>query len=211
MPYEFKFYENDDGGAAPRFRCTLKKKRCTHVNPQTHKRCGREEIIGVELCWQHLRLDRNLRIRPSELGPHAGLGLFADNGTDNNEIVFHTRDQIIEYGGELIDGDQKNARYGARTAPYAVEQHNQLHTNQDGACLRSVGSTANHKPRNANLKRNEANARLVDSVPVRLDAVKNIRNGSEIFISSGSRYVLNDQHSHHTTLKVRSRSRYQSR
>jgi hypothetical protein len=195
MPKQFQYYTPADN-QRPRFECLLHKLRCEHQNKNSHQRCRRFSIIGATLCWQHLATDRQLRIKPSTL-PHGGLGLFANNGTENREIVFRgprkTRygesrgDFITEYTGEVLSNKATDLRYGENnTAPYGARINKSFVA--DGACLRTAGTLANHKPHS------QANARLVSNgKTLYLEAIKPIRNGQEIFIDYGSEYELRNE------------------
>ena len=177
------------------FGCQLYKLQCEHISNKSGHRCRRFQIIGAGFCWQHLETDRHLKIKKSTL-PHGGLGLFAYNGTNNDAIVFSAPkktkygqrpgDFIIEYTGETLPRQEIDRRYGNYTAPYGADINKQFVT--DAACLRSSGSIANH------MSHSKANARLISNrTSIRLEATKNIRNGSEIFIDYGSEYQLGDE------------------
>jgi len=200
MPYQFSFKEDDDD--VPIFQCHLKHYRCEHINPKTGKRCNRQQYIGFDRCWKHLETDFHLKIKPSSI-PHAGRGLFAFNGMDNNDIVFRGSrekgDRIIAYNAELISGVEIEERYGEFTAPYAVEINKELV--EDGACWRSAGSIANHK------SHSRANAKLyIFQNRAYLRATKNIRNGQEITIDYGKDYNLSEKGIHSETKYVRGKS-----
>ena len=67
-------------------------------------RCRKRCLIGLDLCWIHLRSVKHLRIKDAGL---LGKGLFADDGTEEHNLVFNIGDNIIEYDGELMDAAQK--------------------------------------------------------------------------------------------------------
>jgi hypothetical protein len=83
-----------------------------------------------------------------------------------NAIIFEKGDTIIEYGGELLDDEELDERYGEEnTAPYAVNTKED--TNRDCACERSAGSSANTSAGHSNAKfalnRTHTEAKLVAS------------------------------------------------
>ena len=193
MPKQFQYYTPADN-PQPHFQGPLSKLQCQHTIQSTGHRCRRYQIIGAGFCWKHLETDRHLKIQTSTV-PGGGLGLFAFDGTsDNQHIVFsgpkktmygqRPGDFIIEYTGETLPQATMNMRYGKEnTAPYGAEI-NKLFV-EDSALLRSAGSLANHKPHS------KANARLVSNGRViRLEATKSILNGAEIFIDYGDSYDI---------------------
>ena len=182
MPKYFNF--RDDRNQT-RFDDLLKKERCHHHLPTSgHPRCKRNVIIGSPFCFQHRK---NIRVGPSTL-PNAGTGLFADNGTQNNAVVFDKNDQITDYHGENVSRAVISNRYGNRaTAPYGIE----LNRDQamDGALKRGLGTLINHQPKHkANTRfsvaRNRQNVHLV--------ATKKIRNHKEMFVNYGKTYKLRE-------------------
>lgn len=117
MSKKFKFYIVDE----LQFQCPLSSLRC-HGKTKKGTRCGRKCVIGFELCYQHLRSDKHLRILPSTI-PNAGKGLFAMDTTKNdNAIIFRAGDKICDYSGQLINEEQLNERYEDKTASYAVKK-----------------------------------------------------------------------------------------
>ena len=101
--------------------------------------------MGVQRCWQHLKLHWKLRIR--DTGTPMRLGLFAVGRTNNpREIVFKDGDIITDFLGELIQTDDHDDRYGRETSPYAFYDPRSGWIT-DPACRRGVGSFINHKPR----------------------------------------------------------------
>ena len=84
------------------------------------KRCKRPVIIVYELCFQHKRADDEVVVKKSPIS-HAGNGLYADNITDNDDIIFRKGDRICQYDGENVTADVLQQRYGNNTAPYAIQ------------------------------------------------------------------------------------------
>ena len=208
MPKQFQYYSPSET-VSPRFQGPLYKLQCQHIIQSTGHRCRRFQIIGAGYCWKHLETDRHLKIGVSTV-PNGGLGLFAFNGSrDNHEIVFsgpkrtqygeRRGDFITQYNGETLPRATIDRRYGeVNTAPYGAEINRQFI--EDAALLRSAGSLANHKPHS------QANARLVSNGnSVRLEATKNIRNDSEIFIDYGAEYDIGAEGTdyRHTTRYIR--------
>ena len=211
MPYQFKFLNvaeqqqntisdnnkntNTNTNIAS-FQCPLKKYQCIHVNPNTGRRCQRKQYIGFNLCFQHLATDKRLKIKESTIRG-AGKGLFAYNGTNNDEIVFKMGERIIDYNAEIITTEEINKRYGEdNTAPYTVRINKDLV--EDGACQRSSASIANNRPLSySNTKFYLYNKKIY------LKAIKNIRNNQEITIDYGNEYIMNQEGNQHETKYIR--------
>ena len=91
--------------------------------------------------------------------------------------------------------NQLNNRYGEYTPPYAykIDKNNF----RDASLKRGVGSLGN-------TNRNKNNARISPNTinkTATLKATKNIRNGSEIFVSYGSDYSMDEPTSFRTYYK----------
>ncbi len=187
MPYVFKYHRKCDDAT---FQCPVKRFQCEHV-VGANTQCKRHQYIGFSLCYQHLAIDAHLKIAPAT-NPDHGKGLFATNGTSNNDIVFNKDDRIIQYNGEVLNKAELDDRYGGNnkdTAPYGFQVNNNKYV--DSACLRSAGSLANHKPLQT------ANAKLYYSTGsgnVYIRATKNIKNNQEIFVNYGRSYKFIDNH-----------------
>ena len=127
------------------FNRNLQGRRC--IGHCTNgRRCSRRSVIGCPYCYQHLKSDQHLRIRPSTI-QNARKGLFAEDSTQApNAILFRRDDDIIEYIGETIDRAELNRRYHHHTAPYALQvrgdNNNPLYI--DAATIRG-GSLSNHR------------------------------------------------------------------
>ena len=144
----------------------------------------------------------HLRIQTSTI-PGAGKGLFAlDRSRPHRQVLFHANAIICEYGGEILDEDEKDERYEDKTAPYAVRINRNRY--EDGATERGVGSLANEPPRGR-----DANARLAlynvrgGNGRVRLIAESPIRNGDEIFVEYGEEYGMAEPGVHYSTTSRR--------
>lgn len=188
MPKQFIFRGNES-----HFNCILEKERCVGLT-KSGGRCNRESIIGFEYCYQHLLLDKHLRIKKSTLH-HAGMGLFAmDKTKDANAIIFRIGATIVEYKGDLTTQLSIDNLYGNATAPYAVKVSNNVII--DCACRRGVGSLANTYPNHNNAALSAYHGRA------RIKATKNIRNNQEIFCSYGNSYKLQEQGVSHKTTNI---------
>ena len=170
MVYTFEYSVNGQ----VTFRGDLRGQRCIG-HCRNGRRCSRRSVIGCPYCFQHLKSDRHLRIKPSTIH-NAGKGLFAEDSTQApNAIIFRRNDNIVEYTGQNIDIDELNRRYHHHTAPYALQvrgDNDPLYV--DAATVRGVGSLSNHRAGN------HQNARFVvnyQNNTARLRAIKNIRNG----------------------------------
>jgi len=190
MPKRFEYSSPVD--ERPRFECTLIRVQCHHIR-SNGERCRRFQSTGVSLCPCHLQTDRFLKISTSTVH-NAGSGLFACDKTKlDGSIIFsydrtrHCGDFITEYTGQIISEVATDRRYGRdNTVPYGVRLTDRL--NIDAACIRGVGSFANHK------EGKKANARLIsDGKRVYLEATKPIRNGHEIFIDYGRDFNIRQE------------------
>jgi hypothetical protein len=155
----------------------LQSTQCTFVRDgrQCKKRCQ----IGLYYCWIHLRSEKKVRIKDSAYGK----GLFADNGTNNNEIVFKSGQTILEYEGEEMTRAQKLARYGTHTAPYGVQKSNNQY--YDCGISRCAAGLINHKSHSTANSRFSVHPNL-PGVRIKVQQGKTIRNGREIFVSYNS-------------------------
>lgn len=176
------------------FECQVESLQCTE-HTKAGAQCRRRTVIGSPYCATHLKFNHHLTIKPSTI-PGAGKGLFAINPLKTakpNEIIFRQHERIVIYHGERITEEELLERYRDKTGPYAVVVSNadvkeKDREYEDGACTRCIGSIANTKTRydqcNARLGKYQGEARLM--------AVKNIRNGQEIFCWYGEEYNLNE-------------------
>ena len=198
MPKQFKFFINNQLN----FQCRLQSEQCTAIKPNGLQ-CRNRTVIGTNICWTHLLHRDHLRILDT---PH-GKGLFAKNPRKApNAVIFSRAQRIISYGGQIIDLWDLNRRYGKKTAPYGVDIGNNEY--EDGACLRGIGSIANHA------SGDRANARFgfTRGGELFLYADKPIRNGQEILIdyNRGGRemgdnrrqYRLHEKAVRHETVNV---------
>ena len=147
------------------------------------ERCKRNIIIGLDYCFQHRITKYNVKVKDSEI-QDAGKGLFANNGTSNNDVVFHKGDKIVPYNGELVAQQIIRERYGNKTAPYGLSISKDRAT--DGALHRGIGTLINHP-----LYSRFANTRFSiqrDQQEVNIVADKNIKNNQELYVPYGRSY-----------------------
>jgi len=205
MPYRFRFRV----GHQLLFQCEVPSRQC-RGHSKSGARCRRRVIIGFEYCFQHLKSERHLTIRPSTL-PGAGKGLFAydprnpngdavvfgPNFPSDNPNVFE-RSRICIYRGRLITNDELEEHYGEYTAPYAVRLNDDDLI--DSAPLRGVGSLANQ----GTVRTNNARLTVYNHAPLhdraRILANRPIRNGDEILIDYGDEYNMNEHNVTYSTL-----------
>jgi SET domain len=167
----------------------LLSKQCAHM--RNGVQCGNRCQIGLHHCWVHLRSVYKVRIK--DTGTDMGKGLYADDGTDNKEnVVFKKNQNIIDYEGEKMDQAQVIARYGTSTGPYLISYDNEF--SYDCAIQRCAAGLTNHK------RHSQANTRFFKNNTterVGLKANKNIKNGTQLFVSYTSkvgdrRYKMNE-------------------
>ena len=194
MPYRFTFLIQNELEFSQELVCN----RCEGLT-KGGNRCNRRVCIGVPYCFQHLQSVLHLKIKPSNI-PNAGKGLFAlDKRLGTNAVVFrhnprnqYLSDEICNYSGEITSLDTLETRYGDPTAPYAI----QIIENQrfeDGAVKRGIDSIANQStvafPANARFVVKRINGR---NHHIALKAIRNSRNGEEIFVDYGLDYIMNE-------------------
>jgi hypothetical protein len=172
-----------------KFKGNLKKFQCDHVNPLTNVRCKREGYIGYKTCWQHMRSDLKVKIKPSTI-PEAGKGLFAECPKAPGQICFEANDKIVNYNGQLITKRELDKRYGKgddNTAPYAIQVGRKY---EDAALQRSIGSLINFPSANA-----EPNVELgTVGNKVVINAIKEIKSGDELFADYGDEYMFDSNY-----------------
>jgi hypothetical protein len=183
MPKYFHFHI-DTKHMTHHFDAQMHTMRCEYVK-QNGERCKNNVIIGQPFCWIHERVGNHLKIAKS-LIQDAGLGLFAYNGKDDREVVFKKGEVICPYYGEIIDERELIRRYADKTAPYAIEiKAHEIY--EDGALQRGIGSLVNHWPRKKNVRFSVSRERRVNIV-----ALRNIRNGEELYVSYGRGYRMGE-------------------
>ena len=184
MPNHFHFKVPDEGID---FNKQLETKQCSYIKADGH-RCKLSVVFGLPMCWIHRKKEYKVSVKPSTI-PEAGKGLFADNGTNNNAVVFKEGNKICPYAGETLTQNQIDNRYGlTKTAPYAILLKTDG-TSLDGAIQRGIGCLLNHKARA------QANTRFSVNRPqteINIVATKNIKNKQELFVPYGSDYRFNE-------------------
>lgn len=160
------------------FSCKLQAVRCVGKR-KDGQRCTRNTIKSLDRCWQHLKSELGLVIKPSNiLG--AGNGLFT--------IRYIPKDKnICRYLGEKLTKQQLDQRYGIHaTAPYALEWKRGYVI--DSACERGVGSWIN-----AIKQRTKANCKFsLFQGQVNIKATKNIQKNSELTLHYGRDYNFDE-------------------
>ena len=194
----YKFAMKDVNDNETIFNCFVTAYVCKAVN-KNGTRCKRTTTIGSPYCYTHLLYKKHIKIKPSTI-PNAGKGVFAvDPKRAPGTIIFRNGDVIIPYASELITTEDRANRYGPYTAPYAVQLSNQYA--RDGACDRGIGSLINHRPQPG--QQNVEFAVNNRTREVNIKAIKNIRNGEELFASYGPGYNFNDNTTHTTKMAKR--------
>jgi hypothetical protein len=84
---------------------TVVCKRCIFIKANG-QRCKRRTCVRKDFCWQHLRAEKGLDVRPSTL-PGAGLGLFAYK-------TFRPKEKVADYSGKLVSARK------AKRSQYAI-------------------------------------------------------------------------------------------
>ena len=172
----------------------LETHRCSHTH--NNKRCNNKVCIGLNMCWIHSRSVLHLKVTTSKING-AGVGLYAfDNKQPNNAIVFRNKQKVCAYNGAIIDEDELNRRYGDKTAPYAV-QINDDGRYEDAATHRGIGSLMN-SPSGTKFKPNCRFSIGRDKMAY-IVAVKNIKNGEELYLSYGRQYRFKESNVATTT------------
>ena len=181
MPKYFHFRSQDTN-----FDGQLESNRCTCIKLDG-TRCRKQVIIGLDYCFIHNKSQKHLQTKQSNI-PNAGTGVFAYmSNVDNNHIVFRIGDVICPYNAEIVDNATVQARYGNHTAPYALKINRGLVL--DGALRRCLGSLIN----STTFARANCSFALNNRTnTVNIKAIKHIKNGTELLISYGDAYMLNE-------------------
>eukprot|EP01048_Picozoa_sp_COSAG05_P001316 COSAG05_NODE_43_length_25931_cov_49.314636_29_plen_160_part_00 len=89
------------------------KKECQQCTAQTNsgRRCKNRTCKSGK-CWQHLKRDDGLRVKPSQISS-GGTGLWTTKRIKPNQ-------RIGRYTGESMTRSQLQQRYGNQTAQYAL-------------------------------------------------------------------------------------------
>ena len=206
MPLYFHFYYSNPHNPEEDkiFNGRLESKQCEFIKAN-HQRCRRRCVIGLPCCSSHMPIKYKVKIGNSGIA-NGGKGLFAVVKTiGDNDIVFRGQrpsrlgralvgETICPYYGEVLDNDEMERRYADKTAPYGIEINDNRY--EDASLVRGVGSIINHKPKA------QSNCEFYVSTRdnlVYLRAIKNIRNGHELFVNYGKDYHLNEEGVHTAT------------
>ncbi len=167
------------------FEGDLEKHQCIGLS-KNGQQCRRHQFLNLPYCFMHMKSVLHLKVKTSTI-ENAGKGLFADNGSNDNEIVFRKDDIICKYCGDDINENELVDRYGDYTGAYAIQVKNNLY--EDAALYRGVGSMVNHTN-----NKTKINCRFSTNYrEITIKATKNIRNGSELLISYGNEYLFDSQ------------------
>ena len=217
MPYKFKY--STTLNEVP-FTCNIDCRQCEYKikkNDNTTVRCKMRVCIGLPYCWRHMRSQLHLRVAKSQI-PEAGNGVYAYHPDANIQKVFKKGDSITTYDGEFIDKEEVDRRYTNSeevTAPYVYSIGTSGNNFVDAACVRGVGGMFNFKPYTG--KRNPNNViakKIKNENKVMLYAIRDIRNGEEMFLDYGRNYNVNlnqELNETHSTNYVRLQSRRRRR
>jgi hypothetical protein len=175
-----------------RLICRLQSFQCTS-NTKLGKRCKRRIVIGVDKCYHHIR-EYGVVIKDEG---NFGKGLFAARDLQKNHN--------IPYFGELRHVSEINNAYPNEddTAAYGIYV-NKTWT-LDAACLRSVGSLANHSG-----NKNKINMKLVvkwrgknrvqETALAHLVLNKNVKEGTPLYcdyngeFNDNQKYLFDNKH-----------------
>lgn len=162
----------------------LNVERCHYIKGDGQQ-CKNRVCIGTPFCHIHRKYEYKLKIMQSTI-PNAGIGLFVQNDEEpENAIIVKKNAKICPYAGEIINREELLRRYGDYTAPYGIQISNDIY--EDGAVFRGIGSLINHSRRNANCRFSVGRNKKINIV-----AIKNIRNGKELFVDYGNDYVMHE-------------------
>ena len=190
--FTFKHTAENNHLRTHEYVCMLHKSTCSALK-KTGGQCGKTCVIGLPMCWVHLRSQMFLRIAPSTI-PNAGKGLFAYKPPKEgarSSIVFYPHQTICTYTGEVISKKELIKRYGKSTAPYAVQLDEKGTKYVDGAKYRGVGSLSNQKNARDNNSELEPDSERRPK-NILLVASKKINHGDEIFTDYGEDYSFDD-------------------
>ena len=198
MPPKFKFTKPDQTV----WEAPLVKERCIS-HGSNGGRCKRQVFIGQPYCWQHLLIEKKLKVEPSGI-PGAGNGVFVrlpkpkqnDRPVRAVQVIYdgtpaNPGPPIVDYTGQRIDSATLQARYGDYTAPYGLEVKR---TNPkifvDSATRRGIGSLINHPPNGR-----APNVILYDGThhngyTSTIRAIRPIRVGDELLADYGQDYRM---------------------
>ena len=176
------------------FTCKLRRAKCCALK-KNGTPCSRRVVQGIFVCFQHVTKIFRIRIDQSGIvfNNKRMQGLFACDPTrSKNSILFRKGDEICPYFGEILTKTQLDNRYpGDVTAPYALRINNNKFI--DSACFMSIGAKGNKPPTGRSAMANASLLEVTGNTDIgRIVAKKNIRNGSEIFLSYGRTYKFSN-------------------
>jgi hypothetical protein len=140
------------------------------------ERCKNRTCTTHPFCWQHLKKEHGLRVKPSTIAG-AGHGLYTTRDIKNNS-------KIASYTGDILTKEQLQQRYPGNTlGAYTLMQHGNKYVDARSTQT-AVGRYANacDKPGS----RVRCNAKLTKAAT--LKSVKKIKAGDEVFVPYGRDY-----------------------
>lgn len=157
-------------------------KSCSRCSGTTKggNRCSRSTCKYFEYCWQHTRSIKGLTLKPSGLSG-GGVGLFTLKDLKKN-------DTVANYTGKLMpkpDWIKNKSDYAVQISKdYVINARN---------TQTALGRYANDcKPADRKANKCSGNNARITVSPVKktayLKAIKNIKAGSEIFVSYGKSF-----------------------
>ena len=164
--------------------------RCNAKNA-SGKRCLRKSryiLNGVFLCNSHLRTKKHLCITDSYI-ESAGKGVFATCKYKNP--VFRKGEIIGSYDGELLSGSDFSKRYPHRNhiTPYCMKLDNEDGDVADSLFYRGVLAMINDGP-------NTNTVAISDGAQIVIEALTDIYDGDELYLSYGYQYWKTMQYNH---------------
>jgi hypothetical protein len=162
-------------------------RQCIGINYTKKRgiRCKRK-TGKTPYCYQHLKIIKNLQIKKSKV-PNSGKGVFTTAAIKRNQ-------NIVPYGGLLINGDAKNPRV---KSDYILELTGDKYIDADPKrCITGIGGLCNMCKRsdvrngycpgnNANFHITKKNGRITGAM---VKSTKPIKRGEEIFANYGPEY-----------------------
>lgn len=134
--------------------------------------CNTMVSVGLPYCPVHTEIHYGVKVAESTIAG-AGLGLFATRRLKKDQVV-------CPYLGGICEESTIRRLYGLNTAVYAVQLTAGVTENAD--ICRGIGSLCNHKTRGFNCRLAKYKHRTV------VRAVRDIKAGTELFVSYGSDY-----------------------
>lgn len=170
------------------FRCHLYCDQCSHIKING-QRCKNRVCFGTPVCWIHSKQLYGVKIKNSTIVGFEK-GLFAVRPITTGEW-------ICPMVGEQVSKECLHLRYPQSSAPYAFKSEQGVIF--DSACTRGIGSMANNKfTGNGRIQPQIQDNAMVkfrsDMNSLWLQAIDDIVEGEEIFVSRWDDYVAPSSH-----------------